>query len=258
MASVKKNGKWGYIDKQGREIIPFIFDEASSISEGMACVDKNGKYGYIDKQGHEVTPFIFDVASSFSEGMASVEIKKSTGFINKEGKPIIIDFSGKTCYENGVYEESRISQNDSEKEIYNKCKKAFPWFMKGAFKENPECCYKVGYYNYYGFGVDKNYAETVNWLEKTNQLYKKTNQLKDMNGNTYRYLGYCYTDGGYGITKDESKAFSYYMEGAKYNNEECKYALSICYLTGQGCAVDLSKAISIAENLYQKDKQTFC
>ena len=257
MASVKSNGKWGFIDKQGREIIPFIYENGYDFREGIACVKKNGKWGHIDKQGHEITPFIFDNASSFSEGMARVEINETIGFINKNGEPITINFSGKTCYENGVYEENRISQNDSEEVKYNKYKKALSWFMKGAEKNNPECCFKVGYYKYSGLFVEKNYAEAVKWLETSNQLYEKSNELKDTNGNTFRFLGYCYSEGGYGIIKDDSKAFSYFMEGAKYNNEGCFYALAISYLNGLGCDIDNEQACHYADELYNINKEDY-
>ena len=257
MALVEKDGKCGYIDKQGREIIPFIYENGYDFREGIALVNKNGKWGHIDKQGHEITPFIFDNASSFSEGMARVEINETIGFINKNGEPITINFSGKTCYENGVYEENRISQNDSEEVKYNKYKKALSWFMKGAEKNNPECCFKVGYYKYSGLFVEKNYAEAVKWLETSNQLYEKSNELKDTNGNTFRFLGYCYSEGGYGIIKDDSKAFSYFMEGAKYNNEGCFYALAISYLNGLGCDIDNEQACHYADELYNINKEDY-
>ena len=57
---VCREGKWGYIDKTGREVIPCKYDDASSFSEGLAKVKKSGKYGFIDKTGREVVPFIYD------------------------------------------------------------------------------------------------------------------------------------------------------------------------------------------------------
>ena len=52
LALVKLNGKYGYIDKQGNEVIPLKYDYANNFLEGLALVRLNGKYGYIDKQGN--------------------------------------------------------------------------------------------------------------------------------------------------------------------------------------------------------------
>jgi hypothetical protein len=53
---VKKDNKWGYIDKTGRLIIPFQFDTADYFSEGLAAVGIGEKTGYIDKTGKFVVP----------------------------------------------------------------------------------------------------------------------------------------------------------------------------------------------------------
>lgn len=47
-AAVKKDGKWGYIDKQGNVVVDFIFDKATSISDGKAWVIYNGKTGRLN------------------------------------------------------------------------------------------------------------------------------------------------------------------------------------------------------------------
>ena len=67
LAAVALNGKWGYIDKNGRFVIKPRFSEAQTFSEGLAFVkvggsdanavrdvsgfDAEGKWGYIDKAG---------------------------------------------------------------------------------------------------------------------------------------------------------------------------------------------------------------
>ena len=53
-AWVKKNDKWGFIDKTGKEIASCIYDDVSYFSEGLACVRKNDKFGFVDKTGKEV------------------------------------------------------------------------------------------------------------------------------------------------------------------------------------------------------------
>lgn len=92
LASVRKDGKYGYIDKSGKEIIPFIYDNAYAFSEGLACVRKQEKWGYIDKSGKTVIPIIYDDAGSFRGGLAKV---KKTGIFKQTGKWGYIDKSGK-------------------------------------------------------------------------------------------------------------------------------------------------------------------
>ncbi len=89
IARVKMNGKYGYIDKSGREVIPCRYDGAGSFSEGMASIKMNGKYGYIDKSGREVIPCRYDYANPFSEGMASIKMNGKYGYIDKSGREVI-------------------------------------------------------------------------------------------------------------------------------------------------------------------------
>ena len=56
-AAVIKDGKWGYINSDGEEIIPCKYDGASPFSEGLACVyvgDENMTIEFIDKKGNTV------------------------------------------------------------------------------------------------------------------------------------------------------------------------------------------------------------
>lgn len=114
--------KWGYMNKEGKLVVDYIYDEAADFSEGLAwvaneeyqgfidkqgnkvlngakyyvpdagmlnyafksglaCVAKtddegNAKYGYINKNGEEVIPCKYDAASSFCEGKAAVAVYK--------------------------------------------------------------------------------------------------------------------------------------------------------------------------------------
>jgi hypothetical protein len=51
MAEVKTGGKWGFIDKTGKEVIPPVYDYVGAFYEGLARVEKNRKCGFIDKTG---------------------------------------------------------------------------------------------------------------------------------------------------------------------------------------------------------------
>ena len=72
LALVKRNDKWGFIDKTGREVIPCKYDGADAFSNGLAAVCLNGKWGFVDKTGREVIPCKFDYVGNFSEGLPTV------------------------------------------------------------------------------------------------------------------------------------------------------------------------------------------
>jgi len=89
-ATVKLNGKWGFIDKSGKLVIPFKFDNISHFHEGIALVELNEKYGYIDITGKNITPIIYEFQSdAFCNGMCRVKRDGKWGFIDKSGKEVI-------------------------------------------------------------------------------------------------------------------------------------------------------------------------
>ena len=88
LAKVEKDGKWGFIDKNGKVVIEPQFDDAGDFSEGFAQVKKDGKYGFIDKSGKVVIEPQFDNVEYFIEGFAQVEKDGKYGFIDKNGKVI--------------------------------------------------------------------------------------------------------------------------------------------------------------------------
>ena len=87
----KSDDKYGFIDKNGKVIIPCKWRTAFSFSEGLAPVeDDRGKWGYIDKTGKIVIPFQWEWANSFSEGLACVKGENGKyGYIDKTGNLVI-------------------------------------------------------------------------------------------------------------------------------------------------------------------------
>jgi WG containing repeat len=66
-------GKWGYIDRTGKQIISSQFDLANSFSEGLAAVKVKNKCGYINKTGKVIVKRRFSTCEHFSEGLAAVK-----------------------------------------------------------------------------------------------------------------------------------------------------------------------------------------
>ena len=87
---VKLDGKEGYIDKNGKVIIPCIFDEVGFVSEeGLVVVELNKQYGFFDNSGIEIVPCKYDFAHDFCEGFAIVEQDFKYGIINTEGIEVV-------------------------------------------------------------------------------------------------------------------------------------------------------------------------
>ena len=88
----KKNettGKWGFVDKQEKVVIPFKYAIAGEFFEGLAVVAEDTKGGYIDKTGKIIIPLQYDGMFPFKNGLAIVAIEQKFGVIDKTGKIII-------------------------------------------------------------------------------------------------------------------------------------------------------------------------
>ena len=90
-----KNRLYGFIDKQGNEIVAPKYSNALKFEEGMAAVKLNEKWGFVDATGKLVIDYQFDdnvtsMLYSFKEGQAHVK---------KGGKYVFIDTTGKVVGE---------------------------------------------------------------------------------------------------------------------------------------------------------------
>ena len=86
-----QTGRFGYLDPEGRTVIPFQYEDARMFSSGLAAVRQEGKYGYIDRSGALKIPFTFDKAGEF--GLALVERNGQRLVLNGKGDAWRIDES---------------------------------------------------------------------------------------------------------------------------------------------------------------------
>lgn len=89
---ITKNGKWGFKNLLGKEVIPAVYDEIFLFHEGLACYETRGEFGYIDQNNKVVIEPKYECAMSFSEGLASVTLDGKCGYINKSGE-VVIDYA---------------------------------------------------------------------------------------------------------------------------------------------------------------------
>jgi len=88
--------KYGFIDKEGAYVIEPVYDGASTFREGLAYVEKDGKAGYIDKEGRVVIPFdLLPIDNNYPEpgfynGLAAARGQSGRlGYIDKSGDFVI-------------------------------------------------------------------------------------------------------------------------------------------------------------------------
>jgi hypothetical protein len=80
--------KYGFIDRNGKTVIPPQFDLTYGFSEGLAVVQIDKKWGYVDTTGKMmIAPRELWNAKPFHNGLAEVQTKDgSVGYINRSGK----------------------------------------------------------------------------------------------------------------------------------------------------------------------------
>ena len=91
---IQKDGKWGFIDKTGNQIIPCLYDSVDNFHEGLAVVQLNNKWGAINNVGELIIPYSYNDHFWFSEGLANVKLNGKVGYINTKGElqiPCIYD-----------------------------------------------------------------------------------------------------------------------------------------------------------------------
>ncbi|MCS7258389.1 MAG: WG repeat-containing protein [candidate division WOR-3 bacterium] len=135
-ARIRIGGRYGYIDKTGKIVIPPQFPDAYSFQDSLAQVaivmkdttenyrtplttsgssDSIYRYGLIDINGNYVLPPQFEFIGSFVDGIALVEKNGKYGYIKKDGSYLvepIYDFGER--FKNGL---AKVKINNKESYI---------------------------------------------------------------------------------------------------------------------------------------------
>jgi len=90
LAKVNKDGKWGFVNLKGEEVIPLLFDAVGEFDYGLVAVKSNGLWGYFNAQGQPVVQPAYDeVAGSWNEGLSAVKANGKWGFIDPQGNAVV-------------------------------------------------------------------------------------------------------------------------------------------------------------------------
>ncbi len=114
---VKRDGLYGFIDMQGKEVIPLKYNGISwDFVNGYACVLIGENRGIINAKGEEVLPFEYSSITPFDQnGLAIARIES-------DDKTLVIDLAGNIAYKTnnsleaigGGYFEEKISDSKTE------------------------------------------------------------------------------------------------------------------------------------------------
>ncbi|MDZ4832414.1 MAG: WG repeat-containing protein [Candidatus Melainabacteria bacterium] len=103
-----------FINKLGKQVIPYMFYDASQFQEGLAAALIADQWGYVDKEGNVQIGANFDLAGDFKEGLATVKVKDNWGYIDRTGKFVIEPrFAGAEDFKNG-YAAVQLSKDSPE------------------------------------------------------------------------------------------------------------------------------------------------
>jgi len=71
----RKNGLWGFSDKNKNIVIDCIYDEVMPFISEYTGVKKNDNWGFVDVKGAEILPCVYKSVRYFSEGLSAVQIE---------------------------------------------------------------------------------------------------------------------------------------------------------------------------------------
>jgi hypothetical protein len=99
-ASEDQEGVYQFFDTKGKEVFQVKADYIGDFREGLAPINIGEKWGFVNTNGKVVIPIKYKDANSFSDGLASViDSNDKVGFINTKGKMVI-----PAVYESGAYQ----------------------------------------------------------------------------------------------------------------------------------------------------------
>lgn len=132
---VLRHGRVGYVNLQGREIIPSIYDMfkgnggwARPVSEGRIVVKRNGDYGVIGTGNQTIVPFSSTITDidDYRGGVARIRRNQSTSWLDKNGKTTS-DPNAKNESNEAVSATNNTSSNDESIAASTKTPRSTPF-----------------------------------------------------------------------------------------------------------------------------------
>lgn len=81
-----ENGKWGFLDIDGKVVIKPIYDEVNDFKDNYCIAKKDGKWGVIDIRENQLFPFVFESITPFVDGIALADEGALKSYLYLNGK----------------------------------------------------------------------------------------------------------------------------------------------------------------------------
>lgn len=235
LAAVKQNGKWGYIDTDGKVVIPFQYDQAFAFNEGYAVVgtlsetEDMGESGYYDEELDEWVPD--------GSGEHDYLYYYDAGFVDKTGKytPFM---AGESLDWNGYYYTDSQEVYDSYTYIFHN---GYVWLDMA--RESPgslfdttgrEVCLTYRYTYSDSYGSHEGETETYPWNLPVNEGFVVVEEgYYDLARNTILELPE-WTVNGHTLYSSNHASFNQGLAPVwEYNDEDDSYLLGFMNTSGQ-------------------------
>ena len=104
LGEVHIDNKKTFVNQEGKEVIPLDnYETISNFIYGYITVVLNGKEGIYDYNGKLIIPFKYERVIGYEDNIMAVRINKKWGFVDKSGKTIIpFEYQSATSFEYGV------------------------------------------------------------------------------------------------------------------------------------------------------------
>lgn len=137
-------------------------------------------------------------------------------------------------------------------------KKAVYWYGKAVESGFIEARLMLGHCYAEGLGVEKNYEEAVKILKPLARCTHGKRHYIDERTAAACLLGDIYSEGGYGVDRDDKKAFNWYLSSAKRDDKRACRLLGDMYFKGIGTEQDYSAAAEWYERaIFDYDDQMY-
>ncbi len=108
----RSNHKWSVYDSLGKKRSVFKYDSIGSMTNGLFPVKRKGKWGFMNRDGKEIIRCIYDMEADFKQGKAIIKYFGASGIIDLQGNWVVkpkeenitdVSFNFYIYHKQGVY-----------------------------------------------------------------------------------------------------------------------------------------------------------
>lgn len=119
LARVERGGLYGYVDNTGKVIIPLEYDNTDyDFYKGIVKVNKNGKWGVIDKSNNVLVPFKYSKLSGFGNESYISGMPNNVALAERNGGEVLVNINGEEI--SALYDEIRCFGDKSYAVVVNR------------------------------------------------------------------------------------------------------------------------------------------